>query len=231
LLFVSKKAKNEGVFEGEVTVLGSSSIGAKTLIGNAVILGYPVRRKVLDLGVKASFEAYDGVSEGCTIGSACVIRSGSIIYENVRIGSHVETGHGVLIREKTTVGDGTRIGTYAVVDGTVTIGEKNNIQTGVYIPPGTVIGSNIFMGPYVTVTNDRYPPSPKVSGVEIGDNCAVGCRATLIAGVKIGEGSVVGAGAIVTKDIPPRSVVLGVPARIVMGRDDYDKKQKNYLGI
>jgi acetyltransferase-like isoleucine patch superfamily enzyme len=229
-MFISKKAKNEGTIEGEATILGPSIIGVRSLIGNGVILGYPVRKKILDLGAKANFGSYDGISEGSMIGSSCVIRSGSIIYENSRIGNNVETGHGVLIREKTMIGNGTRIGTYAVIDGTVTIGEKNNIQTGVYIPPGTTIGSNIFMGPYVTVTNDRYPPSPKVSGVTIGDNAAVGCRATLIAGVKIGEGSVIGAGAVVTKDVPPRSVVLGVPAKLIMGRDDYDKKQKDYLG-
>jgi acetyltransferase-like isoleucine patch superfamily enzyme len=229
ILFVSKKAKNEGVFEGEATILGPSHIGAKTIIGNGVVVGYPIRRKVLDLGVKANFSLYDGVSEGSMIGISCIIRSGSIIYENTKIGNSVETGHGVLIREKTTIGDGTRIGTYTVVDGTVVIGQKNNIQTGVYMPPGTVIGSNIFIGPYVTVTNDRYPPTPKVSGVTVGDNAAVGCRAVLIAGIKIGEGALIGAGAVVTKDVPPRTVVVGVPAKRVMSREEYDKKQKDYL--
>jgi acetyltransferase-like isoleucine patch superfamily enzyme len=110
----------------------------------------------------------------------------------------------------------------------VSFGEKNSIQ-GVYIPPGTTIGLNIFMGTYVIVTNDRYPPSPKVSGVSIGNNAAIGCRTVLIAGVRIGEGSVIGAGAVVTKDVPPKSVVLWVPAKLIMSRDVYDKKQKDYL--
>lgn len=185
-MFISKNAKIMGFFEGNVNVLGPSSVDENSLLGDSVTIGYPIRRKVLALGKRASFLAYDGISEGSSIGSGCIIRSGTIIYENSRLGNNVETGHGVLIREKTTVGDSTRIGTYTVIDGNVQIGSNNNIQTGVYLPPGTFIGSNVFMGPYVTVTNDRYPPSPKVSGVTVGDNAAIGSRAVLIAGVNVG---------------------------------------------
>lgn len=228
-MFISKKARIEGILEGEAKILGATRIGKTTVIGEGVIVGYPTRRKVINLGSKASFEQYDKVSEGVEIGEGCIIRSGSIIYEGSKLSKGVETGHGVLIREKTIVGEGTRIGTHSVIDGNVQIGGRNNIQTGVYIPPGTKIGSNIFMGPYVTVTNDRYPPSPKVSGVTIGDNAAVGCRAVLIAGIKIGEGALIGAGAVVTKDVKPRTVVVGVPAKPVMSREEYDRKQKDYL--
>jgi acetyltransferase-like isoleucine patch superfamily enzyme len=230
LLYISKRAKIGGFLEGEAKVLGPTRIGPKTVIGEGVIIGYPVRKKVLSLR-RPTFESYDDVSEGSTIGGGCVIRAGSIVYEGVQIGDNVETGHGVLIREKAVIGDGTRIGTYTVIDGNVRIGSKNNIQTGAYIPPGTVIGSNVFMGPYVTVTNDRYPPSPKVSGVTIEDNAAVGSRAVLIAGIRVGEGAVIGAGAIVTKDVRPRTVVLGVPAKIIMSREEYNRKQRDYLSL
>jgi len=228
-MYLSKKAKIEGFFEGEAKILGPSAIGKCTLIGEGVIIGYPGRKKVIALGSSASFEKYDGVSAGTSVGSGCIIRSGTIVYEGTLIGNNVETGHGVLIREKTTIGEGTRIGTHSVIDGNVEIGTGNNIQTGVYLPPGTVMGSNIFVGPFVTVTNDKYPPSSKVSGVTIEDNATIGCRSTLIAGVNIGEGALVGAGAIVTKDVPARTVVLGVPAKRVMSRDEYNRKQKDYL--
>jgi acetyltransferase-like isoleucine patch superfamily enzyme len=82
------------------------------------------------------------------------------------------------------------------------------------------------MGPYATVTNDRYPPTPKIAGVTIGDDAVIGSRAVLIAGVKIGRGSVVGAGAVVTKDVATSTVVLGIPAKKVMSREEYDKKQR-----
>jgi len=229
-LYISKRAKIVGFLEGEAKVLGPTRIGANTIIGDGVIIGYPVRKKVLNLE-KPTFEAYDGVSEGSTIGRGCVIRAGTIVYEGAQIGDNVETGHGVLIRERTVIGNGTKIGTYTVIDGNAKIGNKNNIQTGVYIPPGTVMGSNVFMGPYVTATNDRYPPSPKVSGVTIEDNAAVGSRAVLIAGIRVGKEAVIGAGAVVTKDVQPRTVVLGVPAKVIMSREEYDRKQRDYLSL
>jgi hypothetical protein len=86
--------KGQKTIEGEATILGPSSIGAKSLIGNCVILIYPIKRKVLDLGAKAGFGAYDGVSEGSVISNSCVIRSGSIVYKNAKVGNGVETGHG-----------------------------------------------------------------------------------------------------------------------------------------
>ncbi len=226
---ISTKAKIEGFLENNATIIGPSVIKKGTFIGEAVIIGYPLRKKVLNMREKPSFETFDDISKGALIGIDCMIRSGSIIYEGTQIGDRVETGHGVLIREKTKIGDGTRIGTHAVIDGNVQIGSNCNIQTGAYLPPGTVIGSNVFIGPYVTITNDRYPPSPKVSGVTIGGNAAIGSRATLIAGIKIGEGTVVGAGAVVTKDIPPKTVVLGVPARRIMSREEYNQKQRDFL--
>lgn len=227
-MYVSKRSRVDGFFEGEAIILGPTNVGAMTIIGNGVVIGYPVRKKVLALR-RPTFKDYDDVSEGSIVGGGCIIRSGGIIYENSQIGENVETGHGVLIREKTIIGDMTRIGTYTVIDGNARIGSKNNIQTGVYIPPGTVIGSNVFIGPHVTITNDRYPPSPKVSGVTIEDNAIIGSRAVLIAGISIGKGAVVGAGAVVTKDVPPLTVVLGCPAKAVMSRDQYEIKQKEYL--
>lgn len=228
-MFISKMAILKGTIEGEAIILGPSRIGNMTVIGNNSIIGYPIRKKVIGLGCKTNLENYDVISEGASIGEGCIIRSSATIYENAQIGDDVETGHGVIIREKTAIGSGTRIGTYSVIDGNVKIGNKNNIQTGVYMPPGTSIGSNTFIGPYVTVTNDRYPPSPKVSGVTICDGAVIGGRAVLIAGVKIGERALVGAGAVVTRDVPPRKVVIGVPAKVIMSREEYDEKQRTYV--
>jgi len=229
-MFISKRAIMKGTIEGGAIILGPSRIGLGTTIGNNSIVGYPIRKKMIELANKTNFENYDLKSDGASIGKRCIIRPSATIYESVQIGDEVETGHGVMIREKTVIGSGTRIGTYSVIDGNVEIGNKNNIQTGVYMPPGTYVGSNIFIGPYVTVTNDKYPPSPKVSGVTICDGAAIGCRAVLIAGVKIGERALVGAGAVVTKDVPPGKVVIGVPAKVIMSREEYDEKQRTYVG-
>ncbi|MGC8937131.1 MAG: acyltransferase [Candidatus Methanomethylicaceae archaeon] len=227
-MFISNRANILGMIEGDANIFGPSYVGSMSLIGDNVTIGYPVRKKILSLE-KRDFESYDSVSAGSRIGESCIIRSNTIIYEEAELGDKVEIGHGALIREKTIVGEGTRIGTHSVIDGNVKIGKNNNIQTGVYLPPGTVIGSDVFLGPYVTVTNDRYPPTPKISGVTVEDGAVVGCRAVLIAGVRIGERAIVAAGAVVTKDVDPETVVLGVPARIIMSREDYDRKQKEFL--
>lgn len=229
-MYISKRAVIDGSTEGDAVILGPSRIGDGTIIGHNAIIGYPIRKKMLELGSRSSFDQYDERSEGAIIGKKCIIRPSSTIYENVKVGDTVETGHCVMIREKTRIGRGTRIGTYSVIDGNVEIGDNDNIQTGVYMPPGTFVGSNIFIGPYVTVTNDKYPPSPKISGVTICDGAAIGCRAVLIAGVKIGERALVAAGAVVTRDVPAGAVVVGVPAKFVMSREEYDRKQRNYVG-
>ena len=90
------------------------------------------------------------------------------------------------------------------------------------------IWKNVFIGPSVALTNDPYPPSGKLSGVIIEDNAIIGSKAVIKAGVTIGKNSVVGMGAVVTKDVPPDTVVTGVPAKPKYSRNEYDKKQTEW---
>jgi acetyltransferase-like isoleucine patch superfamily enzyme len=78
------------------------------------------------------------------------------------------------------------------------------------------------------MTNDPYPPSGKLVGVIIEDNAIIGSRSVIKAGVTIGKNSVVGMGAVVTKDVPPDTVVIGVPAKPKYSRSEYDKKQSEW---
>ena len=89
-----------------------------------------------------------------------------------------------------------------------------------------MIGMDVFIGPSATLTNDPYPPSKKLTGVRVDDHAVIGARAVIRAGVRIGKRSVVAMGAVVTKDVPPNTVVVGVPARYIMTRKEYDKKMK-----
>ena len=76
------------------------------------------------------------------------------------------------------------------------------------------------------ITNDPYPMSKRMVGVTIEDGAVIGGGSVIKAGVTIGKGSVVAMGAVVTKDVPPGVVVLGVPARVVYTRKEYDAKKK-----
>jgi len=148
------------------------------------------------------------------IGRGSTVRSGAIIYPDVRIGDRLVTGHNVLIREGTTIGDDVVVGTNTVIDGATTIGSGVSLQTGVYVPRETTIGDDVFLGPHAVLTNDPYPIRRDVDlvGPIIEDHVSVGANATLLPGVAVGEGSFVAAGAVVTEDVPPNRLAVGAPA-------------------
>jgi len=159
--------------------------------------------------------------EGCQkvkIGNNAVIRAFTIIYADVVIGDDFKTGHNVLIREMTKFGNKIVIGTGTVIDGYTEVGDRVKIESLVYIPTHTKIGSDVFIGPNVTLTNDKYPQrlreqyEPK--GPIIEDSVSIGANSTILPGVRVGEGSFIAAGSVVTKDIPPWSLVKGVPGKI-----------------
>jgi acetyltransferase-like isoleucine patch superfamily enzyme len=184
---------------------GMNRVGKGAQIFEPVTLGFPSR----DVMGKTGFA-------GTIIGEKAVIRSGTIIYCDVVIGDHFQSGHNVMIREKTRIGDKVAIGTSAVIEGKTTIGNEVSLQSMVYIPTDTIIGNRVFIGPNAVLTNDRYPPTGigGLMGPEIRDGAAIGANATLLPGVCIGEGALVAAGAIVTRDVPAYTLAIGAPAKI-----------------
>jgi acetyltransferase-like isoleucine patch superfamily enzyme len=224
----------KGEIEGDAIILGKSTIGTRTIIGEGCIIGHPIRKTVKTILADASFKKVDlnllsDKSNGSSIGSNVIIRSGTIIYENTKIMDDVETGHHVLIREDCTIGTHSRIGTNSVIDGSVKIGNDVNIQTGAYLPPGTIIEDGVFIGPCTIITNDLYPPSPKISGVTIKKDATIGAGSILIAGITVGERAMVASGSVVTRDVPRNTVVRGIPSRTHITRKEYDSKQADYL--
>lgn len=148
------------------------------------------------------------------VGPESTIRTGTIIYDDVRAGDSFVTGHHALVRERTALGDNVLVGTQAVIDGTTTVGDDVSMQTGVYVPTETEVGSNVFLGPNATLLNDQYPvrtDAPLV-GPTIEDGVSVGANATVLPGTTVGEGSFVAAGAVVTEDVPAQTLAAGVPA-------------------
>lgn len=157
---------------------------------------------------------YSEDAEPAVIGDDATVRSGTIIYDDVRIGDGFTTGHNALVREGTEIGDDVVVGTGTVIDGMTTIGSHVSLQTGVYVPTNTTIGDNVFIGPRAVLTNDPYPVRREVElvGPTIEDGASIGANVTLLPGVTVGEGAFVAAGAVVTRDVPPNTLAVGVPA-------------------
>ncbi len=233
--FVSPRAKiSSALLIGDVTLLGPSSIGRGTIIMSGSVVGFPSRRKLLEIqrsfyaSDEKSIQMLDLLSDGCNIGENCVIRTNCVIYELVNIGDNCELGHNVLVREETTIGNNTRIGSNTVIEGRVNIGSNVNIQSGVYIPREVIIEDNVFIGPYVVISNDKYPPSSRIVPVVIKKGAVLGAGSVILPGVTVGENAVVGAGSVVTRDVPPFTVVVGSPAKPMYTYDEYVRRRSRY---
>jgi len=125
------------------------------------------------------------------------------------------------------IGDNSKIGTFVEVQKNATIGKNCKISSHTFICEGVHIEDNCFIGHNVTFINDKYPRATnedgtlqteedwKVIETYVKKGASVGSSATILCGVTIGEGAIVGAGAVVTRDVPPYSVVAGVPAKVI----------------
>lgn len=150
------------------------------------------------------------------------------IAKDAELGRNVKIWHFVYVGSKSKIGDNVVIGSLAHIDYKVKIGNNSRIEGSVYISPLSVIGKNVFIGPAAVLTNDPYPPSKRLIGVIVDDNAVIGARAVVKAGVRIGKNSVVAMGAVVTKDVPDNTVVVGVPARPAYSRAEYDSKKRRW---
>jgi acetyltransferase-like isoleucine patch superfamily enzyme len=126
-----------------------------------------------------------------------------------------------------TIGDDTKVGTFVEIQKNAIIGKNCKISSHTFICEGVHIEDNVFVGHNVTFINDKVPRSVNVDGsmqtesdwkvVEtfIKKGASIGSSSTIMCGITVGENSVVGAGAVVTKDVPANSLVVGVPAKVM----------------
>jgi len=186
------------------------------------------------LAIDPSAQADEGVLVGyisgrlekralLTIGAGAKMRAGTVVYEGSTIGRGFETGHGVVIREENRIGDDFRIWNNSTVDYGCWIGNNVRIHCNCYIAQYTTLDDDVFMAPGVTVANDPCPVcSLCMKGPTLRRGVKVGVNVTLLPHIEIGEYSVIAAGAVVTKDIPPRSLVVGNPGRVTKTIDQIE---------
>lgn len=119
-----------------------------------------------------------------------------------------------------TIGDNCMIGTFVEIQKGVTVGARSRIQSHSFICSGVTIEEDVFIGHGVMFANDRTPSVTatlagtwKMEPILVKKGASIGSGALILPGVTIGEGALVGAGAVVTKDVPENTTVIGVPAR------------------
>jgi acetyltransferase-like isoleucine patch superfamily enzyme len=155
------------------------------------------------------------------VGDRVTICANAVIFAGATIGDEAIVGDQAYVRERAVIGAGTVVGRGSAIDNDVTIGARVRIQTGVYVTAGTVVEDDVFLGPCAMTTNDdtmNRHPDPAAATLEpptLRRACRIGGGAILVPGVEIGEDAYVAAGAVVTRDVPPRAVVMGNPARVV----------------
>ena len=154
-------------------------------------------------------------SHPLNIGAKALIRSGSIIYAGSAIGDNFQTGHQVTIREKANIGNNVSIGTLSDIQGNCKIGNYVRLHSNVHIGQLSVIDDFVWIFPYVVLTNDPTPPSDNIVGVHVHSFAIVATGAVIMPGAELGQDCLIGAGAIVTKSVPPYMVAVGNPANVI----------------
>jgi acetyltransferase-like isoleucine patch superfamily enzyme len=154
------------------------------------------------------------------IGAGTIVSTGAIVFAGAKVGERVILGDQSCVRERVTIGDDVVLGRGSLVENDTTIGALTKIQAEAYITAYSTLEEHVFVAPCVVTTNDDFMGRTErrhelVSGPTIRRGARIGGGAVLCPGVEIGEEAFVGAGAVVTKDVPPRVVVVGNPARVL----------------
>jgi UDP-2-acetamido-3-amino-2,3-dideoxy-glucuronate N-acetyltransferase len=166
------------------------------------------------------------LGEGVRIGEGVLLGGHVVIHAAVKIGDGARVGDHAQIREHAHLGAGATVGSFVSVDPAVEVGRRASVQTRCYLARGSTIEDDVFLGPGVTIANDdtmgRHAPGEPLRGATLRRACRIGAGVVICPGVEVGEEAFVAAGAVVAADVAPRTVVMGVPARVVRAVPDED---------
>jgi UDP-2-acetamido-3-amino-2,3-dideoxy-glucuronate N-acetyltransferase len=158
------------------------------------------------------------------IGEGVVICAGAVVLASAAIGPGVVIGDQVYVRERSAIGRDSVVGRGCSIENDVVVGARARIQTGAYITAFSELEDDVFVAPMVVTSNDmtagRRERGVPLRGPRLRRACRVGAGAVLLPGVEIGAEAFVAAGAVVTRDVAPRSLVVGSPARHVREVDE-----------
>jgi UDP-2-acetamido-3-amino-2,3-dideoxy-glucuronate N-acetyltransferase len=158
--------------------------------------------------------------ENLPAAAASFVHPTAVVDEGAQVGAGCRIWHFAHLMPGCELGEGCNIGQGVFIAGSVRLGRNVKVQNNVSLYDGVVCGDDVFLGPSCVFTNVRNPRAAIVrrnayTPTYIGRGVTVGANATIVCGITLGEYAFVGAGAVVTRDVPPYALVLGTPARVV----------------
>jgi len=152
------------------------------------------------------------------LGPGTVVSTGAVVFAGSLLGERVIVGDQACVRERCSVGDDVIIGRGSLVENDTEVGARTKIQADAYVTAYSLLEEDVFVAPCVVTANDNFMGRTERRhklrrGPNIRRGARIGAAAVLLPGIVVGEEAFVGAGAVVLRDVPPRSVVVGNPAR------------------
>ena len=208
-----KHGKNCKVYDGAV-LFPNVVLGDKVTIFPGAVIGRPP----LSTGATRLNISWDSLHP-VKIGSNCVIGANAVIYADVEIGNNTMVCDTACIREQCRIGSFCVIAQGVTINYNTKVGNYVRVMDNTHLTGNMVIEDRVFIGMLVTTANDnsmgRYKDNYQPKGPIIRKFATIGQGSCILPGVEIGENAIVGSGAVVTKDIVPKTVVMGMPARFV----------------
>jgi acetyltransferase-like isoleucine patch superfamily enzyme len=200
-----------------------------TILGNGVrVLEHAVVGKQPTLG--ATSTAKRDPLPPAQIGDGTVVSTGAIVFAGATVGANCIVGDQSCIRERVELADDCILGRGSLIENDTTVGTGTRIQAGAYITAYSTLEADVFIAPCVVTTNDNFMGRTEqrkslMRGPTIRRGARVGGGAIICPAVEIGEEAFVGAGAVVTKDVPARKLVVGSPARVLRDVDPAELRE------
>lgn len=195
-------------------------IHAGTVLGNGVVVGdNAVLGKQPRPGPTSTVVIRERL-KGLVVGDESSIGAGAVLYAGTTVGQQTMIADQAFVREKCAIGDCVIVGRGVTVENETSIGNYVKIQTGAYVTAYTVVEDYVFIAPGVYTTNDNFMGRTlerfkSRKGPVIRRGARVGANVTLLPGIEIGAEAFIAAGSVVTRDVPPATLVMGMPARPV----------------
>jgi UDP-2-acetamido-3-amino-2,3-dideoxy-glucuronate N-acetyltransferase len=194
-----------------VVIYPGTVIGDGCRIGDNVVLG---KQPALSPRSTAKREELPPLE----LGEGTIVSTGSVVFAGTRIGARVILGDQSCVRERCVLGDDVVVGRGSLVENDTMIGARTKIQANVYVTAYSILEDDVFIAPCVVTTNDNFMGRTEQrhalrKGPTIRRGARIGGGAVLLPGIEVGEEAFVGAGAVVVRNVPPRALVVGNPAR------------------